>query len=100
MVVKAVRGRRRYIAFTVNPELTRDTLIPKLRALKGDDAPYVVQCAEGWAVLRSSPEKKENDIAVMKSADESSVPVRTSGTLRTLRDRYDILKKTRLPARK
>ena len=100
MVVKAVRGRRRYIAFTVNPSLTRETLIPKLRALKDDEAPYVIQCSEGWAVVRSSPEKRDGDIAIMKSADPDSVPLRTSGTLRTLRDRYGVLKRTRLPARK
>ena len=48
MVVKSVRGRRRYVAFKVDAELTRET----------------------------------------------------SGTLRTLRDKYEVLKRTKVPARK
>ena len=100
MVVKSVRGRRRYVAFKVDAELTREALISKLCALKGDDAPYVVQCAEGWAVIRSTPDDVCNDIDTLRLADESAVPIKTSGTLRTLRDKYEVLKRTKVPARK
>lgn len=100
MVVKSVRGRRRYIAFRVDADLTRETLISKLRALYGDDAPYVIQCAEGWAVIRSSPGTVDHDTDALRHADDGAVSVRTSGTLRALRDRYEVLKRTKVPARK
>ena len=100
MVVKSVRGRRRYIVFTLDPGFTRETLISKLHALNGDDAPYVVQCGEGWAVIRSSPERIDVDIDIVKKADHNSESVSTSGTLKTLRDRYEVLRRTKVPARK
>ena len=100
MVVKSVRGRRRYVAFEVDANFTRETLISKLRALCGDDAPYVIQCGEGWAVIRSSPGTIDRDMDIMRRADDGAVPVRTSGTLKTLRDRYEILRRTKVPARK
>ncbi|MFA6870514.1 MAG: hypothetical protein WCQ63_06005 [Methanomethylophilus sp.] len=90
MTVKAQRGRRRYIAFSTNPALTRNDLIAGL-------APWgrtynVIQCAAGMAIVRCSPAQREACIAAVRQADSSCNPVDTSGTLRTLRDRYPALK--------
>jgi RNase P/RNase MRP subunit POP5 len=93
MTVKEKRGRRRYIAFTVRPELTRDGLIASLRTVRA--SPYVVQCSEGWAIVRCSPRDVEGTIAVMREAEPSSVSLRTSGTLSALRERYPRLKELR-----
>jgi len=95
MTVKEKRGRRRYVAFTVDRGLTRDLLMRSLKAFP--DAPYVVQCSEGWAVVRCSPDEIDNAVAAMRTADPSSVSLRTSGTLATLRDRYPELQRLRPP---
>ena len=95
MTVKEERGRRRYVAFTVDRSLTRDSLIRMLKA--SPDAPYVVQCAEGWAIVRCSPGDIDNVISTVRRADPSSVSLRTSGTLATLRDRYPELQRLRPP---
>jgi RNase P/RNase MRP subunit POP5 len=101
MVVKEIRGRRRYIAFTVDPKFTKDTLIPKLRSRCGpDEAPYVVQCSKGWAIVRCPPERREATIELMRTVDPICVPLLTSGTLITLRRKYPILQDTRPPAKK
>ena len=97
MVVKSVRGRRRYVAFTVDKELTRSTLIPKLQALFGENAPYVVQCSEGWAVVRTVPGGIGDAVAMMSKASPGCRSLSTSGTLRTLRQRYPRLQETRPP---
>ena len=90
MTVKAQRGRRRYIAFMTAPTLTRSGLIAGL-------APWgrtynVIQCAGGMAVVRCSPAQRESCIAAVREADASCRPVAASGTLRTLRDRYKVLR--------
>ena len=100
MVVKAVRGRRRYIAFTLDSDLDRNALIAKLQELKGEDIPYVVQCSEGWAIIRTFPDRTESTIALMSEACVNSRPLSTSGTLKTLRSRYPRLQETRPPRRK
>ena len=96
MVVKEKRGRRRYIAFTVSAGLGKDTLIASLRKVC-DVPPYVVLCAEGWAVVRCSPADVDIVIGIMKNADASSVSLRTSGTLASLYDRYPRLRELRPP---
>ena len=98
MVVKSKRGRKRYVAFTVNPELTKDKAVSDLRTLC-DDPPYVIQCAEGWMIIRCSPYDSEEAIRLVKAADPSSVSLKTSGTLATLRKAYPELKRLR-PARR
>jgi RNase P/RNase MRP subunit POP5 len=92
--VKEKRGRRRYIAFTVSAELTKETLISALRSVCSEP-PYVIQCGEGWAIVRCSPAAAETTISRMRLADPSSSSLRTSGTLRTLRDLYPELKRLR-----
>ncbi|MCL2142902.1 MAG: hypothetical protein FWH44_01390 [Methanomassiliicoccaceae archaeon] len=98
MTVKEKRGRRRYIAFTVDPRMTKDALISLLRKHSGAP-PYVVQCAEGWAIVRCAPEETDVVISLMLLTDPSSVSLKTSGTLSSLRERYAELKRLR-PVRK
>jgi RNase P/RNase MRP subunit POP5 len=98
MAVKEKRGRRRYIAFTVSPHLTKESLITVFRRIS-DGQPYVIQCAEGWAVLRCSPDETDATISKMKDADPISVSLRTSGTLSKLREIYPELNRLRPPKR-
>ena len=100
MVVKSKRGRRRYIAFTVSSGLTKESLAGKLSAFGGDSAPKVIQCAEGWCILRCSPAERDGTISLMSNIDPQSKSLRTSGTLITLRRRYPRLMETRPPARR
>ena len=95
MVVKEKRGRRRYIAFTVSAAHTKDSLVRSLREFPG--APYVIQCSEGWAIVRCSPEETDASVSAMLLADPSSVSLRTSGTLAALRGRYPELERLRPP---
>ena len=100
MVVKAKRGRRRYIAFTVSPGLTKEWLSGKIRAFCAGEPPKVIQCAEGWCIVRCSPKECADTVALMSKADPESRSLRTSGTLITLRKRYPRLMETRPPARR
>ena len=100
MVVKSKRGRRRYVAFTVDPAMTAESLSGKLRAFGGDKVPKVIQCAEGWCILRCAPEDRERAVGLMAQADPGSRSLRTSGTLITLRKRYPRLMETRPPSRR
>ena len=101
MVVKEKRGRRRYVAFNLNDALCKETLIAKLRSLTSpNDPPYVIQCSAGWAIVRCSPDEIDAVQTLLKRADPTSSSLCTSGTLRTLREKYPELKETRPHARK
>lgn len=52
MTVKSVRGRRRYVVFAVSPGLDRETVV---RRIPGGRRFPVIQCAEGYAVVRCAP---------------------------------------------
>ncbi|MDY0293689.1 MAG: hypothetical protein RBQ77_03865 [Candidatus Methanomethylophilaceae archaeon] len=88
MAVKEKRGRRRYVAFRVGPRTTKEALIGKLRALRGESAPYVVQCSSGWCIVRCPPKDVDDTVRLVTRADPEAESLLTSGTLRTLRDRY------------
>ena len=93
MTVKAQRGRRRYIAFDVSPGTTAESLargLPRGRF-------KVIQCAGGMAIVRCPDGETEACIAAVRTADPGSVSRRTSGTLRTLRDRYSVLRENAPP---
>ncbi|MDR3282392.1 MAG: hypothetical protein LBS92_02135 [Candidatus Methanoplasma sp.] len=93
MVVKSERGRRRYVVFGVSRGLTRSGLIGRLRSVCPEEAvPYVVQCVPGKAVIRCAPGEIDCVIGLISLADRESEPLLTSGTLRTLRERYPDLK--------
>ena len=100
MVVKSKRGRRRYVAFTVDASLGKESLAGKLRAFAGDSDLKVIQCAEGWCIVRCSPNDRGKLVSLMSSIDPTSKSLRTSGTLITLRRRYPRLMETRPPSRR
>jgi len=96
--VKSVRGRRRYVALRVPADLRRDGLVKALEPVSGSvPSLKVITCGEGWAVVRCSPAEVESAISAVTGAFPGSEPVLTSGTLKTLRDRYPEL---RVPRRR
>jgi len=95
MTVKSKRGRRRYIVFEVGPEVNGGALS---RAVFGLGPQIkVISCREGMAAIRCAPIDTERVIATVLSSFPGSRSVRTSGTLKSLRDRYGSLKKERRP---
>ena len=98
MTVKDKVGRKRYIAFSVDSKFSKDTLISALRSVSAAQ-PYVIQCGEGWAIVRCMHDSVDETKEAVKRADPKSLPLRTSGTLRTLRSRYPELERLR-PVRK
>lgn len=94
MTVKSKRGRRRYVVFTVPSELTREACI---RAIPGGKTFSVIQCAEGMAIVRCSPDNIEECGEAMRKVTADAEIVTVSGTLKTLRDRYPVLKRNAPP---
>ncbi|AIZ56928.1 hypothetical protein Mpt1_c10600 [Candidatus Methanoplasma termitum] len=92
MVVKSKRGRRRYIAFSVSPELRKEALIRGLRQVDPDKPPHIIQLSGGKAIIRCSPDEREGTIIAVSRVDPSSESLITSGTLRTIREIYPDLK--------
>jgi hypothetical protein len=94
MTVKSKRGRRRYIAFTVSCNLeNRESLISRIAETSGNGrSAHVIQCGSGMAIARCAPDDREPTIDILRQADPSSEPLLTSGTLRTLRDKYPELR--------
>lgn len=93
MTVKEKRGRRRYMVFKVSPGIDKGALIRKANSVCGEgESLYVVQCESGMAIARCSPEQRERCIELMLAADPGCVPMLTSGTLRTLREKFPELK--------
>ncbi len=94
MTVKSERGRRRYIAFATNPELTKESVVHNI---SGGKRFNVIQCAEGMAIVRCAPTEIDKCIATIDRIDPTSEALLVSGTLRTLRDKYPVLKRTAPP---
>jgi len=96
--VKSVRGRRRYVALHVPADLRRDGLVKALELFSGTiPGLKVITCGDGWAVVRCSPAEVDSAISAVTGTFPGSEPVLTSGTLKTLRDRYPEL---RVPRRR
>lgn len=89
MVVKSERGRRRYVFFEVPQHVRRDDVS---QALEGIGSVKVITCSDGRAVVRCSPDDREAVTRRMSESFDGCRSVRTSGTLRGLRDRYPSLK--------
>lgn len=94
MTVKSERGRRRYVAFVTDPELTKEAVVHRI---PGGKRFNVIQYAEGMAIVRCAPEEIDECVASVRQVDPFSEVLTVSGTLRTLRDRYPLLKKTAPP---
>lgn len=88
MVVKSKRGRRRYIYFRVPRDVRRDGLA---ESLEGIASVKVITCHGGEAVVRCSPADRPDIESRLKSKGPEYRPVKTSGTLRTLRAEYPSL---------
>ena len=89
MVVKSERGRRRYVFFEVPQPVRRDDIS---QVLEGIGSVKIITCSDGRAVVRCSPSDRPTVEERMSSGFEGCRPVRTSGTLRGLRDRYPSLR--------
>lgn len=94
MTVKSKRGRRRYVVFSVPAGLTREDLI---RKIPGGRRFNVIQCAEGMAIVRCAPEEIGECEAAVRTVAGTAETVSVSGTLKTLRDKYPILKRNAPP---
>jgi len=86
MTVKEKRGRRRYIAFSVDRGMSKTDLITRFKR-SVPEPPYVVQCGGGYAILRCSPTETDGVIAAVKTVDPSAESLMTSGTLKALRSK-------------
>ena len=100
MVVKSERGRRRYIFFEV-PQPVRRVFFEVPQPVRRDDVSQaldgigsvkVITCSDGRAVVRCSPDDREPVTQRMTETFGGCRSVRTSGTLRGLRDRYPPLR--------
>ena len=92
MVVKSVRGRRRDIVYTV-PEDTRwDEVLEAVSAEPPLPQIKVISCFSGMAVIRTEPSGLEELGSRMHAKWPDSESLVTSGTLRTVRDRYPQLR--------
>ena len=89
MVVKSERGRRRYVFFEVPQPVRRDDVS---QVLEGIGSVKIITCSDGRAVVRCSPDDREAVTRRMSEGFDGCRSVRTSGTLRGLRDRYPSLK--------
>jgi hypothetical protein len=92
MVVKSERGRRRYILFEMASELEREAVIRRVNRISDGEAPYIVQCEKNRMIARCSPDAIERTIEMVLRMDPGSSSIITSGTLKTIRDKYPELK--------
>jgi len=90
MTVKSQRGRRRYVAFTTSPGLSKNGLIAGMARF--GRTYNIIQCGDGMAIVRCAPDTIYACIAAVREGDPQATAVLTSGTLRTLRDRYPVLR--------
>lgn len=85
MVVKSVRGRRRYTAFDVPREADRRSAES---ALEHVGSAKVITCGGGKAVVRSLPSERDAVEEALSSRFPGARPYDCSGTLRALRTRH------------
>jgi RNase P/RNase MRP subunit POP5 len=94
MVVKERRGRRRYIAFRTGRSVPTEELLAALNsifALRGVRTPKLIQFDGSMGIVRCSHGDKEAVIEALAQRGGGDLPIitlSTSGTLRTLRERY------------
>jgi RNase P/RNase MRP subunit POP5 len=93
MVVKERRGRRRYIAFSVEPLASDAAFLAYLRSAGdrlGIRTPKVIQFDGAFGIVRTSPAEKEAVIGLLNGQGEGITvhSLATSGTLKTLRERF------------
>ncbi len=93
MVVKAVRGRRRYIVYKVPLEAGRSDVLSTLDPLM-ESMPdiRVITSFDGKAVVRCGPAEIDSVTSTMKASYPECESLITSGTLRKIREIYPELK--------
>ena len=94
MVVKEKRGRRRYIAFAVSPPVPRarlKALLERSAAEVGVGKPKLIQFDGRKGIVRCGHLDKDGMVEALQRAGGEEMEIttlRTSGTLRKLRQRY------------
>lgn len=82
------------MAFATSPEMTKQKMVD---SIPGGRTFNVIQCAEGMAIVRCGPSEIDKCEEAVRECDPQARALKTSGTLRTLRDEYPILKKNAPP---
>jgi RNase P/RNase MRP subunit POP5 len=96
MVVKEKRGRRRYMAFETSEVMDAETVSREIisSAVKlGVRPPKLIQFEGRRGIVRSLEPEKEATLELINAAVLPMKTLRTSGTLKTLRERYFLPKK-------
>jgi RNase P/RNase MRP subunit POP5 len=91
MVVKEKRGRRRYVAFETSDPSDADTVSREIisSAVRlGVRPPKMIQFEGRRGIVRSYEPEKEATIELVNASALPMRTLRTSGTLKTLRERY------------
>jgi RNase P/RNase MRP subunit POP5 len=91
MVVKEKRGRRRYVAFETSDIIDAETVSREIisSAMRlGVRPPKLIQFEGRRGIVRSYEPEKEQTIELINKAELTMKTLRTSGTLKTLRERY------------
>lgn len=86
MTVKSKRGRRRYILFTIAADIDRNRLIDIIN--QSGSSLYVTSCGNSTAIIRCAPEEVDSTIEKMMELVPGSISICTSGTIKTLREKY------------
>jgi RNase P/RNase MRP subunit POP5 len=95
MVVKEKRGRRRYVAFETSEVIDAETVSREIisSAVRlGVRPPKLIQFEGRRGIVRSSEPEKEATLDLLNGAELPMKTLRTSGTLKTLRERYFVPK--------
>jgi RNase P/RNase MRP subunit POP5 len=96
MVVKEKRGRRRYIAFETSDVIDAETVSREIisSAVRlGVRPPKLIQFEGRRGIVRSLEPEREATLELINSAALPMRTLRTSGTLKTLRERYFVPKR-------
>ena len=91
MVVKERRGRRRYVVFETSESVDAETVSREIISSSvrlGVRPPKLIQFEGRRGIVRSSEPEKEATLELINAADLPMRTLRTSGTLKTLRERY------------
>jgi len=92
MVVKEKRGRRRYIAFEVDRRVSDEDMLTVLATLQAQGVKgKMIQFNGVRGIFRCRPQDKDRALALLASRSPDQFALRTlstSGTLRTLREKY------------
>ena len=91
MVVKEKRGRRRYIAFETSESMDAETVSREIisSAVRlGARPPKLIQFEGRRGIVRCLEPEMKATLELLNDAELTMKTLRTSGTLKTLRERY------------